>query len=261
MDNGLDIKSLLQIIKFRFMTIVLTTILFACLTTIATIFFLKTTYEATEYMIVGKEEKESKFSETQEFNRLLASSVDLIKSPIILNALIAELNLQDESLKTLEEKISVQNSKDSQIIHIIVQGTNREQTREMAHALGKISTKKLNQLLRVKEIKVLSTSSSDVPVKQVGGFLLNISIGTVMGLLAGIGVAMFKDHLDETIRDVSQIEEHLGLPALGQINTQKHGSKLNFDRNDAIRDPNQLRGDKSVQSSSINKTSTSDFQV
>jgi capsular polysaccharide biosynthesis protein len=220
MEQRIDLKKFLGILKNRAITIIITTLLVTSMAIIASMYFVKPSFEATEYIIVGKEQNENSYTENQELNRILASAVDLIKSPIVLNAVNAELENQD-SLKELEEKISVQNNKDSQIIHIVIQESSPETAKQMAFAVGNISVQKLNDLLNVKNIKIVSKSESDISVKQVGNSLFNIAIGLFVGLFLGIGLGMLKEYFDHSIKDVSEVELILGLPVLGHVHVKK----------------------------------------
>jgi capsular polysaccharide biosynthesis protein len=227
MEQQIDLIKFFQILKNRAVTIILTTLFVALITVIISFYFVKPTYEATEYIIVGKEQNENSFTENQELIRILASAVDLIKSPIVLNAVNAELGNGD-SLKKLEEKISVQNNKDSQIIHIVIKESDPDKSKQIAYTIGNVSVKKLNDLLNVKNLKIVSKSESDISVKQVGNPLINIAIGLFAGLFLGIGLGMLKEYLDNSIQDVLEVEQVLGLPVLGQLQIRKKEKMIRF---------------------------------
>jgi len=220
MEQRIDLKKFLQILKNRAITIMVTTLFVTAIAVIVSMYFVKPSFEATEYIIVGKEQNENSYTENQELIRILASAVDLIKSPIVLNAVSAELDNQN-SLKELEENISVQNNKDSQIIHIVIKESSPEVAKQMAYAVGNVSVQKLNDLLNVKNLKIVSKSESDISVKQVGNSLSNIAIGLFVGLFMGIGLGMLKEYFDHSINDPSEVEMTLGLPVLGHIHVKK----------------------------------------
>ena len=220
MEQRIDLKKFIRILKNRAITIIVTTLFVTAIAVIVSMYFVKPSFEATEYIIVGKEQNENSYTENQELIRILASAVDLIKSPIVLNAVSAELGNQN-SLKELEENISVQNNKDSQIIHIVNKESSPEVAKQMAYAVGNVSVQKLNDLLNVKNLKIVSKSESDISVKQVGNSLSNIAIGLFVGLFMGIGLGMLKEYFDHSINDPSEVEMTLGLPVLGHIHVKK----------------------------------------
>jgi capsular exopolysaccharide synthesis family protein len=47
--------------------------------------------------------------------------------------------------------------------------------------------------------------------------VLSLAIGALLGLLAGAGVVLFMDYLDNTVRSPEDIEQHLGLSMLGVL--------------------------------------------
>ena len=49
---------------------------------------------------------------------------------------------------------------------------------------------------------------------------LNLSLGAIIGLVLGVGVAFFLEYLDTSIKTVQDIEQYLGLPVLGVVSHQ-----------------------------------------
>ncbi|MFC0187288.1 YveK family protein [Fictibacillus aquaticus] len=215
MDDRIDLRRFFSIVYRRAFLIVATAICFALLTAVLTIYVIKPTFEAREYIIVGKQVE----TETQEFYRKLASSMDLIKSPIVLGEVSKTAPFTGETLKTLEDKIAVQNNKDSQILNIIVRDSDKEYARELALRVADVSAAKMNSLL---EVKVKNESGgADASIKQVGSSILNIAIGTAAGLFFGILLAMLREYLDDSVRGESEIEDYFQLPLLGEVNLKK----------------------------------------
>ncbi|QIZ10393.1 hypothetical protein HFZ78_29830 [Priestia megaterium] len=224
MDERIDLKKFLRIIRKRIVTIILTVICVSLLTVGLSLFLLKPTYEATENILIGKLTKEEgNYSDTQELSMLLASTIDFIKSPIVLNSVKKELNINDDEL---EKKIVVQNNRNSQIINVVVRDHDLESTKKLAHTIAKTSVNKMYELFNVKDIKLLSDTDGDPSIKIVGSLSLNVSIGAVIGIFLGVGLAMFREYWDDSIKDVKEIEGIVGLPVLGQINLKNSKRKF-----------------------------------
>lgn len=51
--------------------------------------------------------------------------------------------------------------------------------------------------------------------------LLDIGIKTLLGLLAGLGLAFLLDYLDDTFRSRGDVERTLGLPVLGEVPSER----------------------------------------
>jgi capsular polysaccharide biosynthesis protein len=224
MDERIDLKKFLRIIRKRIVTIILTVICVSLLTVGLSLFLLKPTYEATENILIGKLTKEEgNYSDTQELSMLLASTIDFIKSPIVLNSVKKELNINDDEL---EKKIVVQNNRNSQIINVVVRDHDLESTKKLAHTIAKTSVNKMYELFNVKDIKLLSDTDGDPSIKIVGSLSLNVAIGAVIGIFLGVGLAMFREYWDDSIKDVKEIEGIVGLPVLGQINLKNSKRKF-----------------------------------
>ncbi|MFP5112854.1 YveK family protein [Bacillaceae bacterium C204] len=231
MDERIDLKKFLRIIRKRIVTIILTVLCVSLLTVGLSLFLLKPTYEATENILIGKLTKdEGNYSDTQELSMLLASTIDFIKSPIVLNSVQKELNINDDEL---EEKIVVQNNRNSQIVNVVVRDHDLENTKKLAHTIAKTTVNKMYEMFNVRDIKLLSNTDGDPSIKIVGSLSLNVAIGVVVGIFLGVGLAMFREYWDDSIKDVKEIEAIVGLPVLGEINikTKKRKSMNRSKRN------------------------------
>lgn len=219
MNEHIDLKTFFKIMKKRWLTIIFTVICIFLLTLCLSIYVIKPTYEATENILIGKlTKKDGQYGDSQELNMLLASTIDLIKSPIVLNSVKEQFNLEDDEL---EKKLAVQNNRDSQIVNVVVRGHDLGTTKEIANTIAKTTVNKMNAQFDVQDIKLLSDSDTDPSIKVVGSLSLNIAIGLVIGLFLGVGLAMCREYWDESIKNVNEVEMTLGLPVLGQVNLKK----------------------------------------
>ncbi|MDR4949082.1 YveK family protein [Neobacillus cucumis] len=227
MNGEINLKKFLHIMKKRILTIVTTVLSVSILTSIISIYYMKPTYEVTENILIGKlANNKSTYGDSQELSMLLASSIDFIKSPIVLNSVKEELNINDEEL---EKKIAVQNNQNSQIVNIVVRDNNMEVAKELANTIATTSVNKMSELFGVQDIKLLSDINGEPSVKEVGSLPLKIAISIAVGFLLGVGLAMFREYWDDSIKDVNEIENILGLPVLGEINLKnKRGKSQNY---------------------------------
>ncbi|WP_181351275.1 YveK family protein [Thalassobacillus sp. CUG 92003] len=211
----MDIKTFFRIIKRRMATILITAICVSLLSGVAVFYFLKPTYEATEYILVGNlGHQEEVYVEPQTINRLIASTVDFITSPIVLESVQGDMNLPQEEL---EEKITIKNKENSQIISVVIRDTDAERASELANLLAATSVEEVKDSMQMENIALLSKKDGINKVEEVGGSTVNILIGMMVGLFCGIGLAMLKDHWDDSVQSLKQIENELGLPVLGEV--------------------------------------------
>lgn len=227
MNEHIDLKTFFRIIKKRWLTIIFTVICLFLLTSGLSIYVIKPTYEATENILIGKlTKKDGQYGDSQELNMPLASTIDLIKSPVVLNSVKEQFNLGDDDL---DKKLAVQNNRDSQIVNVVVRGHDREKTKEIANTIAKTTVNKMNAQFDVQDIKLLSDNETDPSIKVVGSLSLNIAIGLVIGLFLGVGLAMWREYWDESIKNINEVEMTLGLPVLGQVNLKK-GKRMYKDK-------------------------------
>lgn len=216
MEEKIDLKRFISIMKRRLVAIIVTILCVCLLTAVYSIFFFKPTYEATENILIGELKRvDGESGNTMETTMLLATTIDFIKSPTVLNSVKKELNITDDEF---EKKVTVHNNRSSQIINIVVRDKDLEHTQEVSNAIAVTAVNKMGELFGVTEIKLLSAANGEPSVKQVGNLKLNIAIGIMIGIFLGLGVAMLKEYWNDSIKNAKEIEMILGVPVIGEVN-------------------------------------------
>ncbi|WP_223591817.1 YveK family protein [Neobacillus bataviensis] len=215
MDERIDLKKFFRIIRKRIVTIIVTVICVSLITMGISLFILKPTYDATAGIIIGKLTKDDgNYSDTQALSTLLATTMDLIKSPIVLNSVQKELDMNDKDLEKLEEQIVVQNNRNSQIVNVVVRDHDENEAKKRADIIANTSVNKMREQLNVQDISLVN---GDPSIKRVGSLTLNVAIGIVIGIFLGVALAMFREYWDDSIKDVKEIDGIGGLPILGEV--------------------------------------------
>jgi capsular polysaccharide biosynthesis protein len=75
--------------------------------------------------------------------------------------------------------------------------------------------------MKMEDITVLNKKEGTNKPEKVGNPIVNLLIGTMAGIFCGIGMALLKDHWDDSVQSMVQIEQELGLPVLGVVTTTK----------------------------------------
>lgn len=217
MDEKMDIQQFIRTLKRRYVTVAAVTVTVLLLTVLVTVYVMKPTYEVNENIVVGNLNTSENYSESQQLNMLLASTIDFIKSPTVMSEVTRETGLGYEEI---DDRMIIQNTKDSQIINVIVRDGNASAAR-LSGLIAETTVEKMDSLFGVGDIVILSDPGNDSQVQQVGGVLLNIGIGFVIGVLAGIGAAMFRDHMDDSFRSSAELATMVDIPVLGDIDMKK----------------------------------------
>ncbi|MGP4062873.1 YveK family protein [Halobacillus sp. H74] len=219
MREQIDIKTFFRILKRRIATVLVTTISITLLSGAFIYYFLKPTYEATEYILVGNlSNDEEVYVDPQTINRLIASTVDFISSPIVFQSVQTDMDLSQEEL---EEKITIKNKEDSQIISIVIRDTDQDRARELAQLISSTSVEEMKGSMGMENITILSKKEGTNKLEKIGDPVLNQLLATMVGLFCGIGMAMLKNHWDDSLQNLDQIEQELGLPLLGVVEATK----------------------------------------
>lgn len=143
----------------------------------------------------------------------------IMKSPAILDIVIDDLKL-DMTTKELNEKITVQSEKDSQVVNISVQDEDPKQAAAIANKIAEVFQTEIVKIMNVDNVSILAKAElgeNPSPIKPQP--LLNIAIALVVGLMAGVGLAFLLEFLDNTVKTEQDIEKGLELPLLGVIPT------------------------------------------
>ncbi|MBN8209777.1 hypothetical protein JI666_13555 [Bacillus sp. NTK071] len=214
MDQRMDLKQFFEILRRRYMSILVTTLVVLSIAIVASIYLIKPTYQATEYILIGTLTNDGTGMDSQQIERLLASTMDFIGSPIVDNTVESKYGFKNDEI---EDSVSVQNTRNSQIINVIARGQDSEKAQELAHAIASTSVEKMEKLLKVNQIELLSNNEGETKLTRVDNPIVNIVIGFAVGLFMGIGVALLREHFDDTVTNSGELGTQLGLRVLGEL--------------------------------------------
>ncbi len=246
MEETISLKELLQTLRKRLRLILSITFIAVLISGVVSYFFLTPIYQASTQLLVNKSKDDQgtfQYNEVQTNLQLINTYNVIIKSPVILEKVIKDLNL-DMTVNELNEKITVQNEKESQVVNLSVQDTSATSAAEIANKTASVFQKEIVKIMNVDNVSILAKADvSDQPSPIKPQPLLNIAIALVVGLMAGIGLAFLLEYFDNTIKDEQEIEKLLGLPVLGVIATmdesQMKASQKRFAKQNA-----KLRGER-----------------
>ncbi len=91
--------------------------------------------------------------------------------------------------------------------------------------LGRLHEADISGSIAGHNIRVLDPATA-TPAPYKPRKQLNLLIGLLAGLLAGVGLCFLHEHLDNTLKTESDVSDHLGLPTLGLVPRQKGPIKI-----------------------------------
>ena len=135
----------------------------------------------------------------------------IIKSPKILDEVEEELEL-DMSTGALNNKISVSNAQNSQVVLFLLKILIQQQAVDIANTTASVFEKEISNIMNVDNVSVLSKADFEGTPSPVNpNPFLNMAIAFVVGLMVGVGLAFLLEYLDNTIKSEEDIEKVLGV--------------------------------------------------
>ncbi|MBU8686475.1 capsular biosynthesis protein [Priestia megaterium] len=220
MAETMDLKHFFKVIKKRLWLLILFTILAATAGSIVSFFMLTPVYEARTQILVNQAKSEKQFYNSTEIQtnvQLIQTYNDIIKSPAILSEVTKQLKLK-VTPKELSNQIQVTNSENSQVAHIVVQGTNARMAVEIANKTASVFKKEIPKIMNVDNVSILAKAELEESLNPIKPDpFLNIGIFIVAGLVIAVGFSFLLEYFDNNIRDEQDIENILEVPIIAVI--------------------------------------------
>lgn len=223
MEETIDLREYFGIIKKRFWIIALITTIAIVVSGAISFFVLTPVYEAKSTLIVNTEKnEETQMITGDQFNvtqKLAVTYGEIIKSRSVLDDVIKNLKL-DDRYEDLAKNVTVSPVKDTQIISISVQDTNKEKARDIANEIPKVFKKEVKRITKANDIQVIDKAIlPQNPIKP--NKMMNMAIAAVLGAMIGLFVVFLIEYLDNKLKTPQDIEKHLGLSVLGVVPNEK----------------------------------------
>ncbi|MCG8482584.1 MAG: Wzz/FepE/Etk N-terminal domain-containing protein [Clostridia bacterium] len=221
----IDLRQLLDVIRKRFLLIVLIVLISVITASILSFFVLDKEYEASTSLIIGnskdyRSENSLEYSEVLMYQKLIKTFGEIAKSRMVSEEVIDTLKL-NYSVANLQNRISIEPVGDTQMINIKVRDNDPKLAASIANQLARMFKNKVGAIMKVDNIEVIDTARVPVaPVKPKP--LLNIAITFILSLMIGIGLCFLLEFLDQTVKTPSDVEKYLELPVIGAIPDTTH---------------------------------------
>lgn len=221
MEETISLKEIYEVIKKRFLLILVFVFGAALIAAVVSYFVLTPKYEANSQFIVNQGQQDT---EVQYNVNDIRTNVELINtynviitSNAILQDVVEELNL-DYSAGTLAKKLQVSSEQSSQIVNVTATDPSPAVAANIANTTVEIFQDKIPDIMNVDNVKILTTAEVAAnPSPVAPNPTLNIAIAIVLGGMVGVGLAFLLEYLDNTITTEEELEKHVGLPVLGTV--------------------------------------------
>ena len=214
----IDLKELLTFIKEK-LWIIMVVLFCSIITTIIYVNKIKKPIykSSTTYVLISDSEDTGiTTSEVTLNEKLIATYTEIIKSRNIMQKVIENLNLQNETVKSLASHVSVEQISTSSMIRITVTYNDPEMAQKIVYRIGREFSKEIQKLYKMNNISMI-----DEPlIEQTPANSSNTKIIVVInggGLIASLMIIFLLFYFDNTVKTSEQIEEKTKLPVLGSV--------------------------------------------
>jgi capsular polysaccharide biosynthesis protein len=218
MEETIDLREYIDIIKKRFWLIVIITVVASLVSGIVSFYVLEPVYETgTTLMVNNAKNKETEItSEDIALNQKLASTYgEIAKSRKVLDRVINDLNL-NITYEKLSSSVTITPVKDTEIINIKVQNTSPQLAYKIANKIPEIFGKEARRITKADSVEVLDYAV--IPNNPVApNKMMNVAIAAVLGMMIGLFLTFLLEYANNKIKTPKDIEKHLELPVLGVI--------------------------------------------
>ena len=211
----IDLKELLLTLKAKWKFITLTTIIVGIVSGAFTIGFIDKKYSSTSRIYLKPKVTEGMvdYSTVNSNDKMVNNYVEIMKGDTVLSAVAGNVGVEDSVVK---EALSVGAETNTQIIKVTATTTDAGLSQAIVQNTIDVFYREMQTTLQIDNIAILDEAK--INETHVSPSLTkNIAIGILLGLVGSCGVVFVQFMLDTRIKNKDQVEQYLGVPALGVV--------------------------------------------
>ncbi|WP_147802486.1 YveK family protein [Alkalicoccus halolimnae] len=222
MKSPIDFLEILSILKRRIRLIVLMTFSITAAAGLMTYYLVTPMYEASTQILVNQPPSEGEAFSSRELEtsrELIETYNTIITSSRILDPTLQQLGLE-QSRSELSSQITVRGEGESQVLRITVEDSNQAEAADIANTLASVFQEEVPQIMNINNVSSLAEAEVEGNPSPISPNIgLNMGAAFIVTLGLGIGITMFLELLDNTIKSEADIENELNISVLGQVST------------------------------------------
>lgn len=219
----IDLKELFSLFWNKRIIIVLITLILMFIGVIYTYFFITPEYTATTNLILVQASSNSQKGEAGITSadltinsKLVSTYSELIKKNTVLDQVANNLNIPQNDIRKIKNKISVASAKNTEIIEINVKNENPEYATKIANEIAKVFCEKIVEIYNISNTYLLDRAEVPTTPSNIN-HIKDITIFTFIGIVISVGYILLANMLDTTIKTEEDIEKTTGLTVLVAI--------------------------------------------
>lgn len=223
MSNELDLRQYMAIIRKRLAIIIIFVLICSAAAAVFSIYFKEPLYEASTKIIVNQTTSQLATGQLDlnQINtniRMIDTYKEIIKTPAILDKVVARYSELGFTANELARKIKVSSVNNTQVMTLVVQDVDYRKAAETVNAVSNVFRDEIQHIFKVENVSILNEADLNAQPNPVSpNVKLNIAIAFVVSLMLAIGIVFLLEYLDDTIKTEADVLDCLGLPTLAMI--------------------------------------------
>ena len=216
-ENEIDLLELFYVVLHKWKMIVLSLLLTGACGCLISVFLITPQYESTSVLyVLSKSTSITSLADIQMGSSLTNDYVEVVTSRPIIEQVIQNLGLTDETYESLKDKVSIDNPPNTRLLKITVRDPQADVAKAIADELADVSKSFISIKMDQAAPTVTQYGYADgEPVTP--NTVKNTVLGALIGAVLAIGVVIVSYLLNDTIMTTDDIEKKLGMTVLASI--------------------------------------------
>lgn len=231
----INIKDFLNYLKKYSLIIVCVVLLCVLIIGIYDKFFKVPLYQAnTTVVLVKDENNRDTESDTISQNditinqKLVSTYSEIIKSRLVLNQVIKELNL-DYTFEKLYKETSVSQIADTAILKIVVTDKSADNSSIIANNLAEVFTREISSIYKLNNVSIIDKALVPTGPSNIN-LMKDLVIVGMLSLVGSIAIVFVIFYFDDTIRSIDDMENEIQVPVIAKVYKDNNGIDLIVDK-------------------------------
>ena len=216
-DIEIDLKELFFYLMEKAVYIVGAAVALAALALAATVFFITPKYTSTTSMyVLNRQAAESiTNSDLQSSTYLTKDYMEMIRSRTVIEAVIADLNL-NSTYEDVLGQIDVSAASDTRVIAISVTDKDPYEARDIANAVRNAAAAHIQSVMNTEAVTVVDEANITTK-KSSPSTIKNVAIAGGVGLFLALVVCVVLYLMNDKVTTAEDVERYLGLSVLASM--------------------------------------------
>jgi capsular polysaccharide biosynthesis protein len=217
----IDIREFFKILRKRIWLIIAITVISALASFYISYYILKPTYEAKISVVIIKAQENTQnqqydYNDIIMYQDLIKTYAQIAKSRTVAEKALELLELNNIKTKSLLGQILVQPQEGTQIMDLMIRDLEPIMAKDKLNAIATAFIEEATRIFPNGNVQIIDdviTPENPISPNKKS----NVIIALFLGLLVSIGLAVFMETFDSTIKSEADIEKHLEITVLGII--------------------------------------------